>query len=216
MTKIILHKDRTASIDVHAQYTFTPECPNELPVPHGTEIVHELNAQAKFARYRIGSKEAHHSHAIWIAKSVDEQLTPIKGANVDVKWVPHSIVGTKGFHLIGGLPPISNYDYFVWEGIELDMHPYGVCYHDHNEKLSTGLIEFLRCHQVDTAIVGGLATDYCVKVSTLQLLKAGFKTLVNLGACRGLTIETTKKAIDEVKDAGAIIFDSVNDLHLDR
>ncbi len=59
--------DTTASFDVDAQKGFSPVCPDELPVPDGDKIVDELNAQATFAKYRIGSKDWHHNNAIHIA-----------------------------------------------------------------------------------------------------------------------------------------------------
>jgi nicotinamidase/pyrazinamidase len=209
---LIDKKSQVASLDVHTQYTFTPVCPDELPVPGGTEIVAELNAQAEHAAYRIGSKEAHHPQAIWVATEKYPQLTPISGENVDVRWKRHSMVGTKGFELIKGLPKINDYDYFVWEGIELDMHPYGVCYHDHAEKLSTGVIEFLKGKNISSVIVAGLATDYCVKVTVLQLLKAGFKVIVNLGACRGIDPKTVKEAIQLMREQGAILVNSASEI----
>ena len=148
------NKKYIAAIDVHAQNTFTPICPNELPVPEGDQIVAQLNQQADFAQYRIGVKEAHHLSAIWVATEDKPQLTKIEGRNVDVTWRAHSIVGTKGFELIKGLPEITEYDYYVWQGIEDHLHPYGVCYHDMEEKLSTGIIEYLRCQQINTVLVG--------------------------------------------------------------
>jgi nicotinamidase/pyrazinamidase len=204
---IIDERQYVASFDVHAQNTFTPLCEDELPVAGGNEIVHELNEQAKLAAVRIGSKEAHSRHAVWVATDQHPQYTPIKGENVDVRWKPHSMPGTKGFELISGLPRVAEYDYFVWEGIELDMHPYGACYHDFAEKLSTGAIEFLRAHQITTVIVGGLATDYCVKATVIQLLHAKFKVVVNLAACRGFAKETTESAKAEMVVNGAILAD---------
>ncbi|MEM1243589.1 MAG: isochorismatase family protein [Pseudomonadota bacterium] len=198
-------KKQIASIEIHTQKTFTPACPDELPVPEGDQIVPELNKQAEFAQYRIGSKEAHHPQAKWIAQDATEQLQPVAGENMDVKWVAHSIVGSKGHEMLEGLPKIIDYDFFIWEGIELDMHPYGICYHDFKEKLSTGVIEFLQNRHVDTVIVGGLATDYCVKVSVLQLLKAGFNVIVNLSACRGIAADTTLAAIEQMQTAGALL-----------
>ncbi len=195
-------KSEVASVDVHTQKSFTPLCPNELPVPEGHLIATELNQQAELASHRIGSKEAHHPKALWVADDSHPQLSPVSGDNVDVYWAAHSIVGTEGFNLIDGLPAITEYDYFIWEGIELDMHPYGICYHDQAEKLSTGVIEYLKQHQIKTVIVGGLATDYCVKVSAHQLVRAGFRVIINLGACRGLDVETTQLAIEEMQAAG--------------
>ncbi len=199
----ISRRSFVASFDVHAQNTFTPVCPEELPVPEGDRIADELNAQALKAKYRIGTKEAHHPEAIWVATKDLPMLSPVKGENVDVRWPKHSIIGTKGFELIKGLPKITDYDYFVWEGIELDMHPYGACYHDHAEKLSTGVIEFMRLNQVDTVILGGLATDYCVKTTVLQLLRAKFKVVVNLAACRGLAEKTVQEALKLMEKQGA-------------
>jgi nicotinamidase/pyrazinamidase len=203
-------KSLVASFDVHAQYSFTPECEDELPVAEGTEIVTELNSQAQLASVRIGSKEAHHPNAIWVASKEYPQFSSIVGENVDIRWNAHARVGTKGFELLAGLPKITDYDYFVWQGIELDMHPYGACYHDLAEKLSTGVIEFLKCKNIMTIIVGGLATDYCVKTTVLQLIRAGFDVIVNLGACRGIHEKTIADAIDEMQSVGAAFIKSTN------
>ncbi|MFP3345802.1 isochorismatase family protein, partial [Halomonas sp. SIMBA_159] len=41
---------------------------------------------------------------------------------------------------------------------------------------------------VTTVIIGGLATDYCVKTTALQLQATkSFKVIVNLSACRGIS-----------------------------
>lgn len=212
MTIIIPPKRYVASFDVDAQNTFTPVCPQELPVPEGTAIVPELNLQAKKASLRVGSKDAHSPHAVWVAKLEEDHLKPIAGENVDIRWRQHAIPGTKGFELIDGLPKVTQYDFFVWKGVELDMHPYGACYHDFAERLSTGVIEFLKAKQIQTIIVGGLATDYCVKTTVLQLLAQNFNVIVNLAACRGIADDTVKQAIELMKQAGAVFVTSATDL----
>ena len=50
---------KIAAIDVDVQNTFTPVCPQELPVPEGHLIADALNAQAKLADYRVMTKDAH-------------------------------------------------------------------------------------------------------------------------------------------------------------
>ncbi len=203
---------RVACFDVDCQYCFTPECPDELPVPDALAIVPHLNAQARFASLRLGSKDAHSPKAVWVADSDDEQFAPVEGANVDIKWKKHAVPGTKGFELIAGLPAIPEYDYFVWKGVELDMHPYGACFHDFAKKMSTGVIEFLRARDITTVIVGGLATDYCVKNTVLQLLGVGFKVVLNLAACRGIAAETVEQAKKDMLQAGAVIVSSTDEL----
>ena len=83
-----------------------------------------------------------------------------------------------------------------------------MCYHDQKETLSTGLIEFLQCNGITTVIVGGVATDYCVKVSVLQLCKAGFDVVLNRSACRGVAEDTIQQALHEMAQAGARFVDS--------
>ena len=207
-------KDHTASFDIDAQKTFTPLCAKELPVPNGHTISEELNRQAKFVKFRLGSKDAHPSSAIWIAETEADVMTKIEGDNVDVRWPVHAVPGTKGFELLDTLPHPTDYDYFVWKGIEPDMHPYGACYHDHMERLSTGAIEFLKLNRVDMVIVGGLAFDYCVKKTALQLLKAGFKVIINLAATRSLTNKTEMIAYEELILHGAKFIESTDELEL--
>ena len=200
-----LHLKKTATFDIDAQYTFTPECPNELPVAGGTEIVDALNAQAKLAAIRIGSKDAHSPLAIWVANENKPMFSSVAGDNVDIAWNQHAVPGTKGFELIAGLPRPVEYNFFVWKGVELDLHPYGACYHDLHDQMSTGVIEFLKVNGIENVICGGLATDYCVKTTALQLRKAGLRVIVNLEACRGINEETVLEAIETMKNAGVEI-----------
>lgn len=200
----LLDISKVASFDIDAQNTFTPVCPNELPVPQGDQIADELNKQARRSSLRVGSKDAHSPKAVWVATDEKPQFSQIENEpNADIRWVEHAVPGTKGFELIFGLPDVTEYDFFVWKGVEPNMHPYGACYHDLANTISTGVIEFLHLKGIKTVIAGGLATDYCVKTTVLQLLNAGFEVIVNLGACRGIAEETVNQAMEEMKKGGA-------------
>ncbi|MFV2030573.1 nicotinamidase [Neisseria sp. S1] len=201
------------SIDVDAQKTFTPLCPTELPVTGGDGIVAELNAQAGLADFRVMSKDAHSPYALWLVDSQAEMLQPTGLPNADITWVSHAIVGTRGFELLDGLPDINGYDYCIWKGVDPALHPYGACFHDIEERLSTGLLEWLHSKQTDVVIVGGLATDYCVKTTVLQLLKGGkWQVWVNAAACRGIAADTVAQAWEEMKNAGAKIFQNTAEI----
>lgn len=212
MPGIFISHDETASFDVDPQKTFTPLCADELPVPEGDLIVPELNKQAHFARLRIVSKEAHPANAIWLADSQHPAFSVIQGENVDKRWPPHAMVATQGFELLEGLPKLTSYDYVVWKGIEPDLHPYGSCFHDLAEKLSTGVIEYLSTEGINTIIVGGLATDYCVMHTVLQLCAADFQVIVNLGATRGVQEESTLQALASMRKQGASFIRTADDL----
>ncbi|WP_325891135.1 nicotinamidase [Grimontia sp. NTOU-MAR1] len=192
-----------ASIDVDPQKTFTPICPGELPVDGGDKIAPALNEQAKKASFRVLTKDAHPVNAVWVVDSHNKMLAPLEHANADLTWVSHAVPGTEGFEIIPGLPDVTEYDHVIWKGVEPDLHPYGACFHDIQEKLSTGLIEWLKAKEVTTVLVGGLATDYCVKTTAMQLKMYGdFDVWVNLEACRGITEETTETGCAQMRDAG--------------
>lgn len=203
---------KIASFDVDAQKGFTPLCPNELPVPEGDAIVPALNQLAARAELRIGSKDAHSPQAAWVVDTYDEMLRPLPLANADLTWVSHCVPGTPGFELLEGLPAPLDYDYFVWKGVEPDMHPYGACYHDLAEKRSTGVIEFLRHNGVTRILVGGLALDYCVKTTALQLRRAGFEVIVHLPACRAIASETAATACSAMREQGILLTASLDEL----
>lgn len=205
-------KKFVASFDIDAQNTFTPVCPDELPVAEGDTIAPELNANARFASLRLGSRDAHTLSALWLSDAEHAPLTPIAGhPDLDVRWPAHAIIGTKGFDFIDGLDPKA-YDFQIFKGIEPDKHPYGACYHDLQDKLSTGAIEYLRCHGITTVICGGLATDYCVKNTVLQLKRAGFDVVLNKAACRGIAPETVAAALEEMQAAGVRLAASAAEL----
>ena len=201
-----------ASFDVDAQRTFTPLCANELPVVGGDEIAPELNAQAKFAALRLGSKDAHSLGAQWLADAEHPPLSAMQAENMDRRWPAHAIVGTDGFELLETLPRPAEYDFFVWKGVEPDMHPYGACFHDLQDRLSTGVIEFLRQRKIQLVLVGGLALDYCVAKTALQLRQAGFEVVVNLAACRAIASDSCESAQATLRAAGAHFIDSHHQL----
>lgn len=203
---------KIASFDVDAQKGFTPLCPDELPVPGGDAIAPALNQLAERASLRLGSKDAHSPQAAWVAPSHAEMLKPLPLANADLSWVSHCVPGTPGFELLDELPAPLDYDYFVWKGVEPDLHPYGACYHDLGEKRSTGAIEFLRQNAVERVLVGGLALDYCVKTTALQLRRAGFAVGVYLPACRAIAEDTANAACAEMRAAGIELYASLDEL----
>ena len=204
----------TASFEVDPQRGFSPLCPQELPVPEGDHIVAELNRQAGYARARLVSKDCHPAVAPWVAESPEEILQPIAGnfPDLDVKWPPHCVVGTEGNRLLPGLPAEEDYDLVIEKGTDPLKHPYGACFHDLQETESTGAIEWLQERGIRVLIVGGLATDYCVKTTVLQLLRAGFQVVVNLGACRGIAPDSTAAAISVMREQGAVMIAGSHEL----
>ncbi|OCT29805.1 nicotinamidase [Pseudomonas putida] len=205
---------KIASFDVDAQNGFTANAPQELPVPGGHLIAPALNTMARRADLRLGSKDAHPANAAWVVSDAAQMLQPLALTNADLTWVSHCVPGTPGFELLPGLPAPIDYDYFVWKGVEPDLHPYGACYHDLAEHRSTGVIEYLQVHAVEVVLVGGLALDYCVRTTALQLNRAGFQVLLYLPACRALSDAGAQAAYSELTAAGVVL--CANEEELDR
>lgn len=210
MKELLVTYGKTVSMDVDAQNGFTPNCPNELPVTDGDKIVEECNKNATKAAFRYMSKDAHPYQGAW---TIDNKptFTEVGLPNVDVCWPRHCVVGTLGFELIKGLPKPSKYNFIVYKGAEFDMHPYSPIYHDLAKKISTGVIEKAKCDGIDTFILGGLALNYCLGEAALDLKKAGFRVIVNLGATKAIgdakefIEKAEREGIEFVKTADEII-----------
>jgi nicotinamidase/pyrazinamidase len=56
-------------------------------------------------------------------------------------------------------------------------------------------------------VVGGLATDYCVRASVLDALKHGFELQVLTDAVRGVDLQLgdSERALQEMQAAGATL-----------
>lgn len=70
----------------------------------------------------------------------------------------------------------------------------------------TDLKELLKKQKVKRIFVGGLATDYCVKNTVLDGLKAGFTTFLLMDAVKGVDVNPgdSERAIEEMLSAGAV------------
>jgi nicotinamidase/pyrazinamidase len=205
-------KNKTATFDVDAQKGFTSICPNELPVPGGETLAPVLNAMAALGRFRVGSKDAHGPAPAWVSADRDLMATPTGLAEAPLYWPSHCVVGTQGFELLDGLPKPQLYGHFVFKGMEPDLHPFGACYHDVSERLSTGVIEVLKVEGIERVIVGGLAFDFCVKDTAIQLAKAGFEVIVVREACRAIADESAAAATQAMLAAGVEIVETIKEL----
>ena len=97
-------------------------------------------------------------------------------------------------------------DKIIRKGTDPEIDSYSGFF-DNDHRQSTGLGDFLKEQSVDEVHVIGLATDYCVKYTVLDSIGLGFNTFVITEGCRGIDMNPgdCKKAVDEMKQAGAII-----------
>jgi len=117
-------------------------------------------------------------------------------------WPPHCIQGTQGaeFHPDLQLPPGTAV-------VSTGMGPEEEGYSAFPSTLDDGrdLATALRDAGVRRLYIGGLATDYCVKLTVLDAIAAGFEATLLLDASRGVNLQPhdAEQAIEEMVAAGA-------------
>ena len=70
--------------------------------------------------------------------------------------------------------------------------------------IPTQLEGLLRRHDIERVVIGGLATDYCVKATALDAVRLGFETTVLEDAIAAVNLEPEDgaKALDDMRAAG--------------
>jgi nicotinamidase/pyrazinamidase len=114
-------------------------------------------------------------------------------------WPPHCVQGTPGAELHPGLDR-ALVDVVVDKGQDPATEGY-------SGFEATNLEQLLRERGVDHVTVVGLATDYCVKNTALDALKAGFGVTVDSTAVRAVEVQPGdgQRALEEIRAAGGSI-----------
>ena len=112
-------------------------------------------------------------------------------------WPPHCVQGTPGAELNAALDR-DRVDAVVDAGYRPDLEGY-------SGFEETDLAELLGEHDVDEVTVVGLATDYCVKETAADALRAGLRVTVDRAGVRGIDVQPgdSERALDELRAAGA-------------
>jgi nicotinamidase-related amidase len=171
----------TALLIVDVQGDFLPG--GALGVPDGDAVVAPLVEAAKEADVVVASRDFHPpDHVSFAARGGP--------------WPPHCVAGTPGAELhpaVAALRP----DRVVEKGRSRDLEAYSA-FDD------TGLAAWLAERGVDRLLVGGLATDYCVRASALDALAAGLDVVVLEDAARPVDVRPGDgaRALDEIREAG--------------
>jgi len=120
-------------------------------------------------------------------------------------WPVHCVQGSAGadFHTSLDLRPAC---LIVRKGFRRGLDSYSAFF-ENDRETSTGLDGFLKTLSIDTLVLGGLATDYCVLYSALDAAGLGYKTVVVSDAVRGVGIPagSIERALESLKEAGVTL-----------
>ncbi len=121
-------------------------------------------------------------------------------------WPPHCIQGSEGarFHPLLRLPADVT---VISKGIDPHKDDYST-FHALSEA-GYYLDDHLKKEGVRRIYICGLATDYCVRQSSLDALRAGYAVTVFVDAVKGvdLTPGDSQRALEEISRAGAELMD---------
>ena len=115
-------------------------------------------------------------------------------------WPPHCVQETKNAEVL-----LDN-DLFVAigkKGKDKRYDSYSGFQDDGGAKTEMNVI--LKENGVKELIVYGIATDYCVKATAIDVAAAGLKVTVVEGLSKGVAPDTTAQALDEMKAKGIIL-----------
>jgi nicotinamidase/pyrazinamidase len=180
---------RRALVIADVQNDFCPG--GTLGVSGGNEVAAPLSVLAhEFARY---------GEPVFITRDWHPPRTRhfLSGGG---RWPAHCVQGTRGaeFHPELRVPPGAA---ILSKGMDPEEDGYSAFEaRDENERL---LGDLLRDQGVTELILGGIATDYCVRASGLAALREGFRVTVLVDGVRAVDPFDGERALVELERAGA-------------
>ncbi len=176
-----------ALIVVDPQNDFLPG--GSLAVPDGNRIFEPINRIMALFAYVLASRDWHpRNHRYFQAYGGP--------------WPYHCVAGTYGARF-SPLLAADGVDEVVSKGTDPATDGYSAF-------AGTALAERLHAHGVRRIFVAGIATDYCVKCTTLDARDAGFEAVVISDAVAGIDVEPgdVDRALDAMRARGVAFADS--------
>lgn len=180
-------------------------CPGgALAVENGSDVVPVINRLAENFRHSIMTQDWHTEGHLSFASShpgkkpFDMIELPY---GTQVLWPDHCVQGSEGAEFHKDLR-VTNCELIIRKGFHKEIDSYSAFY-ENDHKTPTGLTGYLKERGASRLFIAGLATDFCVKFSTLDARRLGFDVFVIEDACRGIDMQgSLAKAWDEMENAG--------------
>jgi nicotinamidase/pyrazinamidase len=200
-----------ALLVVDVQNDFLPG--GALPVTDGDQVIPVINRIMQKHKFDLilatqdWHPANHGSFAANHPNKVPGEIVDLNGIT-QVLWPIHCVHGTPGADFSSKLRS-DLFNKIFRKGTDPGIDSYSGFF-DNGRRRSTGLDDYLRDRNVDRLFVCGLATDYCVKFTALDGVRAGFQTTLIVDACRGVDIRAgdSAAAVNEMRAAGVSIAES--------
>lgn len=178
----------TAFIAIDVQNDFCPG--GALAVADGDAVVPVINDLADRFAARVLTQDWHPAdHASFAANH--DGAEPFSVTTMpygpQVLWPTHCVQGTPGAEFHAGLVG-TRADVIIRKGFRAAIDSYSAFFENDHET-PTGLAGYLRERGIDTLVMAGLATDFCVRFSAVDGAKLGFSVTVVEDACRAIDLD---------------------------
>jgi nicotinamidase/pyrazinamidase len=183
----ILTGAHDALIVVDVQRDFCPG--GSLGVSGGDEVIPVINRLLPMFGRWIYTRDWHPANHASFSSTPEYR---------DGSWPPHAVQGTPGAEWCDGLEMPMN-AILVSKGDDPRKEAYSGFQVDRLD-----LADFLQRRQVKRLFLTGLATDCCIRQTALDARAAGFTVFLVEDAVRGITPETTARALEEMDSVGVI------------
>ncbi|MDR1025075.1 MAG: bifunctional nicotinamidase/pyrazinamidase [Treponema sp.] len=224
---MLVNLSRTALIEIDVQNDFCPSYtlssgeklpPGALAVKGGDEVIEPLNnlalAFAGAGARVVATADWHPPGHVSFARAHPGknagETVELPGTGPQVLWPDHCVRGSRGaaFHEKLDLRPAS---LIIHKGFRQSLDSYSAFF-ENDRRTPTGLEAYLKSLGIDTVLMGGLATDYCVLYSALDAAALGFTAVVLTDAVRGVGIPagSVDAALDRMKSAGVQLIPSTH------
>jgi len=205
----------TAVIVVDVQHDFT-EAKNGALAVLGADnaylqtVIDATKLLGEAGYFIVATQDYHPSQHISFAsthKMVPFQTLLIQDT-LQTVWPDHCVQMSAGSEI---LIPKEHLHYIQQKGMNPEVDSYsGFLDEVHTH---TGLHDVLSSKGIQTLIVYGLATDYCVKATAIDGVKLGYQVYVINNLSRGVAEESSASAKKEFQDKGVILVESLADLN---
>jgi nicotinamidase-related amidase len=113
-------------------------------------------------------------------------------------WPAHCVAGSEGARIHADIDGVAGL--VISKGMDRDVDAYSAFD-------SPALLPLLRSLGVERIVIGGLATDYCVRASALAAVASGLRTTVVVDAVRAVDVHPGDgaRALDEMRAAGVAL-----------
>ncbi len=119
------------------------------------------------------------------------------GGKTEVLWPPHCIQGTENARVL-----IDNNLFLAIVKMSQDPAVESYSAFKDGKGIKTEMDPILQINGVENIILYGIATEYVVRATALDLVEAGYKVSVIEGLCRGVTSDTAAAALNEMRSKG--------------